>query len=257
MVKSSFPQKDAQALRSAFLEKVETPFYRLFDHLPDVAFFAKDRDFRIVCASSRFVERFGLKSELEIAGLTDYELFPPRLAENFRRDDEEVMVSGLAKLNIVELFFTDQGLPDWFVTNKLPLRDADGTVVGLMGTVQSYEGRKRVIQPYLQLEHAVSYIREKFRSGVTVAELAEVVHLSTRQLHRKFVDAFGTSPQAFILKLRIQAACDLLQREGAQISEVAREVGFSDQSGFTHHFVKQMGLTPLNYLRRFRLLRSG
>lgn len=249
--------KEAQQLRADFLHRVGegTPFYRLFDHLPDIAFFAKDAAFRLVCASSRFVERFGFKSELDIVGQTDFDLFPPRLAENFRRDDEDILRTGQPKLNIVELFFTDQGLPDWFVTNKLPVMDTLGTVIGVMGTVHSYEGRRQVIQPYLQLEKAVSYIRQHFRSGVTVTELAEKVHLSTRQLHRKFVDAFGISPQAFMLKLRIQAACDLLQKEGAQISEVAREVGFTDQSGFTHHFVKQMGITPLNYLRRYRLVR--
>jgi AraC-like DNA-binding protein len=245
--------------RSRFLKRMGngSPFYRLFDHMPEVAFFAKDEEFRIVCASRRFVERFGFRDESEIVGKTDFDLFPPRLAESFRADDEQVMASLLPKLNIVELFFTDQGLPDWFVTNKLPVLDEAGAAIGVMGTVQSYAGRKEVIQPYLHLERAVTFIREHFRKGVSVAEVADQVHLSTRQLHRKFVDAFGMSPQSFMLKLRIQAACDMLQNEGAQISEVAREVGFSDQSGFTHHFVKQMGITPLQYLKRYRLVRRS
>jgi PAS domain S-box-containing protein len=244
-------------LRSDFLQRmgVGSPFYQLFDYMPDVAFFAKDEQFRIVCASKGFLERFGFEMESDIVGRTDFDLFPPRLAESFRADDEEVLRSGQPKLNIVELFFTDQGLPDWFVTNKLPVLDPKGGVIGVMGTVHSYAGRKEVIQPYLQLEKAVTFIRQNFRNGVSVAQVAESVFLSTRQLHRKFVDAFGMSPQSFILKLRMQAACDMLQKEGTQISEVARAVGFSDQSGFTHHFVKQMGLTPLQYLKRYRLLR--
>ena len=243
-------------LRARFVKRmgVESGFYRLFDHMPDVAFFAKDSAFRFMCASRRFIERFGRSREEELVGLTDFDLFPARLAENFRRDDEEVMRTGKPKLNIVELFFTEQGLPDWFITNKLPIKDDQGMVIGVMGTVQSYEGRKRVLQPYLQLDRAVVYIRENFRRGVTVTELAEIVHLSPRQLHRKFVDTFGASPQAFIMKLRIQAACEALQIEGAQISEVARDVGFRDQSAFTHHFHKHMGMTPLKYVKSFRLL---
>src|SRR6186997_1938178 len=204
--------KTAAAERIRFLQQIgpDTPFYRLFDHMPDVSFFAKDRHFRLMCASQNFIERFGFREESQVIGKTDFDLFPSRLAENFRRDDEEVMRTGQPKLNIVELFFTGQGIPDWFVTNKLPLRDRKGHVIGVMGTVQSYEGRRQVLQPYLQLDRAVNYIRENFRRGVSVKELSHVLHVSLRQLHRRFVEAFGSSPQAFIMKLRIQAACEAL-----------------------------------------------
>ena len=144
----------------------------MFDHLPDLAFFAKDRDFRFMCASRRFMDRFGFHDENDIVGKNDFDLFPDRLAENFRRDDEEVFASGKPKLNIVELFFTDQGIPDWFVTNKLPLFDDKGRVIGLMGTVQSFEGKKQVLQPYLQIDRALAYIREHFRTGVSITELS-------------------------------------------------------------------------------------
>jgi PAS domain S-box-containing protein len=246
------------ALRDRFIRRVSaaSPFYQMFDHLPDLAFFAKDREFRLMCASRRFIERFGFHHEAEMIGRNDFDLFPARLAENFRRDDEEVLTSGKPKLNIVELFFTDQGIPDWFVTNKLPLFDEKGRVIGLMGTVQSFEGKKQVLQPYLQIDRALAYIREHFRSGVSITELAQIVHLSPRQLHRKFVETFGASPQAFIMKLRIQAACELLQKEGSQIAEVGRDLGFCDQSAFTQHFHRHMGMTPLCYLRQFRLRRS-
>lgn len=252
----SRPESPA-ALRERFIRRVsaDSPFYRLFDHLPDLAFFAKDGESRFMCASRRFIERFGISDEVEIVGKNDFDLFPARLAENFRRDDAEVLGSGQAKLNIVELFFTDQGLPDWFVTNKLPLTDAKGRVIGVMGTVQSFEGKKQVLQPYLQIDRALAYIREHFRAGVCITELARIVHLSPRQLHRKFVETFGASPQAFIMKLRIQAACEALQHEGANIADVARELGFCDQSALTQHFHRHMGMTPLRYLRQFRLRR--
>ena len=250
--------KSPAALRERFIRRVsaDSPFYRLFDHLPNLAFFAKDREFRLMCASRRFVERFGFTDESDIVGKTDFDLFPARLAENFRRDDEGIFGSGKPKLNIVELFFTDQGIPDWFVTNKLPLFDDKGRVIGIMGIVQSFEGKKQVLQPYLQIDRALAYIREHFRTGVSITELAQIVHLSPRQLHRKFVETFGASPQAFIMKLRIQAACEALQKEGAQITDVARDLGFCDQSAFTHHFHRHMGMTPLKYLRQFRLRRG-
>lgn len=246
------------ALRERFIRRVgaASPFYQMFDHLPDLAFFAKDKDFRFMCASRRFMDRFGIANENGIVGKNDFDLFPGRLAENFRRDDEEVLRTARPKLNIVELFFTDQGIPDWFVTNKLPLLDHAGRVIGIMGTVQSFEGKKQVLQPYLQIDRALAYIREHFRTGVSITELAEIVHLSPRQLHRKFVETFGASPQAFIMKLRIQAACEALQKDSAQIANVAHDLGFCDQSAFTQHFHRHMGLTPLRYLRQFQLRRS-
>ena len=125
--------------RDAFLQQIgpTTPIYQLFEHLPDIAFFAKDAGYRIVCASRLFFERFGFQSESEILGKDDFELFPSRLAETFRRDDEAVLLSGEPRINLVELFFNRQGIPDWFVTNKLPLRDLDGRIIGLMGTTHS------------------------------------------------------------------------------------------------------------------------
>jgi AraC-like DNA-binding protein len=248
------PSKNAVA-RGLFLRDLstETPFYRLFDHLPEMSFFAKDRQFRIMCASRYFLERFGFRDEQEIIGKDDYELFPRQLAENFRRDDEEVFRTKKPKLNIVELFFNEQGVPDWFITNKLPLRDARGTVIGLMGTSHSLEARREVLHPYLQLDRAIAYIREHFRSRVSVKELAHAIHVSPRQLHRKFVSTFGSSPQTFIMKLRIQAACEALKSKDAEIQEVARAYGFYSQSAFTQLFQKYVGLTPLKYQKRFQL----
>ncbi len=246
-------------VRERFLRQLspDTPFYRVFDLMPDFAFFAKDRQFRIVCASQGFIERFGFRHEVELIGRSDFDLFPLHLAESFRKDDEEVMSTGLPKLNIVELFFTDQGIPDWFITNKMPLRNQAGEVMGLMGFAHSYEGRRQVLQPFLQIEKALTYIRENFRRGVSIKELASAVHLSPRHLQRKFVETFGSSPQAFIIKLRLQAACEALHQGATQISEIARELGFCDQSAFTQLFQKHMAMTPLRYRKRFQLRREA
>jgi AraC-like DNA-binding protein len=206
-----------------------------------------------MCASRSFLERFGFRDELEIIGREDFELFPPRLAENFRRDDTEVITTGEPKLNIVELFFNEQGVPDWFITHKLPVRDQRGRVIGLMGTAHSYAGRPHGSPAPQTIERALEIIRDNFRRGLTVKELANLVHATPRQLHRKFVDAFRISPQAFMIKLRVQAACEALQQENAQISRVAEELGFCDQSAFTQLFQKHVGLTPLKYQQRFRL----
>ncbi len=249
---------DPRQLQDRFLRALapESQFHRVLDHLPGISFFAKNARFQFICANQHFVESVGRRQEAELVGLEDFDLFPARLAENFRRDDEEVLRTGQGRFNLVELFFNPQGIPDWFITNKLPLRDRRGRVIGLMGTTQSYGHAVQSVHPYQQIERALACIRERFRERLRVEDLAALVHLSPRQLHRKFVETFGTSPQAFIMKLRIQAACDALQHEDAQISRIARDLGFCDQSSFTQHFHRHIGMTPLKYQRQFRLVRK-
>jgi len=122
--------------------------------------------------------------------------------------------------------------------------------------VHSYEGRREMLHPYAQLDRAIAYIRENFRSGVSVKELSYAIRVSPRQLHRKFMAAFGSSPKTFIMKMRIQAACEALQRENAEIQDVAQAYGFCTQSAFTHLFQKYVGLTPRKYQQKFQLNQS-
>jgi hypothetical protein len=58
------PESEAN-LRERFLREMgsATPFYQLFDLMPNVSFFAKDRNFRLVCASRSFLERFGFTTK--------------------------------------------------------------------------------------------------------------------------------------------------------------------------------------------------
>jgi AraC-like DNA-binding protein len=225
----------------------------VIEQIPGVAFFAKDRDLKLVAANRQFYERLGAASEEEILGVEDTELFPKRLAHNFREDDMDVIHRGEPKVNIVELFFNRQGIPDWFLTHKFPVRDREGAVVGLMGITQSYQGNRQAFQPFVAIERAVGIIRERYREKLSVAELAELVKLSPRQLQRRFQDTFGCSPQAFILKVRLQAACEMLQLEDKSLGDIANETGFSDQSAFAQHFRRNLGVTPRQYQARFRL----
>jgi AraC-like DNA-binding protein len=245
--------------RTSFLETIDPNrgFQRLLAELPGIAFFAKDAASRIIAANRCFFERFGFQSESEIVGKDDNDLFPAQLARHFRKDDAEVMRSGQPKLNIVELFFNRQGLPDWFITNKLPLFDRNSSVIGVMGTTQSYGATHDTLRPYLSIDRAVECIRQRFREKLTVETLAQHVGISPRQLHRRFVETFAMSPQAFLMRVRIQAACEMLQSRDCQLSEVAQQCGFPDQSAFSQHFRKHIGQTPLRFQREHRLrLRS-
>jgi hypothetical protein len=198
--------------QTAFLDQVGTKsaFYSLFNYLPGVSFFAKNKSFEIIFASQSFVERLGYSTEADIIGKTDFDLFPKLLAENFRRDDAWVIRHGISKLKIVELFINTNGLPDWYMTNKLPVFDRNNQIIGVMGTTQSYHHGKEFIQPYLKIEPAIIFIQSHFREKISVAQVASTVNLSPRQLDRKFQETLKMSPQKFIMKLRLKTACSEL-----------------------------------------------
>ncbi len=253
---ASSPVSASTRARRAYFDALasESSYHRLFALMPGVTFFAKDRHSRLMAANPHFYRRFGFSSEEELVGLDDYALMPPRLADHFRKDDAEVMSTGRPKLNIAELFFNAQGIPDWYITHKLPVFDRKGKIMGVMGTSQSYAEAKTVLQPYLAIDRAVTWIRENFRQKITVSQLAEHTHLSERQLHRKFIETFGISPLAFVLKVRLQAACELLQHGDHRISEVAEKSGFTDQTALGVQFRQQTGMTPRAYQAQFRLV---
>lgn len=224
----------------------------MFDELPGVSFFAKNREFQFVAANRRFWRRFGLQSEAELIGKTDFDLFPVQLARNYRADDEEIMSSGVAKRRIVEPFFNQQGLPDWFFTNKRPLFSATGEVIGLMGIIENYAVARAVKTPYSQLDRAVNHIREHFRESVSVMDLAALAGLSVRQFNRLFSQVFQSSPRSFLLKTRIQCACQELRATDHDLKDIARRAGFCDQSALTLHFRHHMGTTPSRYRKEHR-----
>ncbi len=242
----------AKDKKSEFLNQVSrrSHFEVVFDHLPGVSFFAKNRSFELVVANRAFWERLDCDSEADLVGKTDFELFPRRLAEKFRKDDEEVIHTGEPKLKIIELFFNRQGLPDWYFTNKFPVFGRDEKVIGVMGTVQSYTGRKSALTPHLELDRAVSFLRRHFREPIIMADLARLVGMSVRQFNRRFRETFGTNPTNFLIKTRIQAACEELRRSESTINDIALDYGFYDQSSFTQHFRKHVGMTPLQYRKR-------
>ena len=237
--------------RAEFFQRMgdSEQFRRLFEHLPNIYFFVKDEQGRMVCASLPIVKRLGYEHEIEIIGTTDFDHFPQHIAENFQQDDQTVLQTGQPIINRLEIWYDEQRMLDWFLTNKLPVFDSDEKVIGVMGTVRSYAGQRQSSIPYSQIDDVVEYIRANLRSRLVVADLAEIANLSPRQLHRRFREVFGMNVQEFLGRTRIQAACDALLHTTQSIAQIAAEFGYCDQSAFTQQFRKHLGTTPHQFRR--------
>ena len=222
----------------------ESLFHSLFDELPGLHFFAKNRRGEVMFASRSIRTLYGLSDDAEIVGLTDFDLNPDRMAEAYVKDDAQIHATGKPIIGRIELWWNSQGMPDWYVVTKVPIWSRRGRVIGVMGVSQHYEGRARSEAPWHEIASAVKLIREGFREPLSIEQLAHVAKLSKRQLERKFRAVFAVTPQEFLIKTRVLAACRTLRETDAPLAAIATDCGFYDQSSFTEHFRRRVGLTP-------------
>jgi AraC family transcriptional regulator len=99
--------------------------------------------------------------------------------------------------------------------------------------------------PRPKLATAIDYIMANLDARPTVEQMAALVHLSPYHFMRQFKAATGLSPHQFLISRRVELAQHLLRKKRFNgLAEVAILSGFSDQSQFSFHFKRIVGLTP-------------
>lgn len=218
-----------------------------FNHLPEIRIVIKDRNCRFIWVTDNVPARHGFRSAGEMVGVHDRDINPAPLAEVYTRDDLEVIRSGRPLLAKTEISFNEAGLPDWFVVNKLPLRDRAGAVCGLIATIAPHRSLNRVPLHATGARKAADYIRANLGSRLKLPAIAKVAHVSVRQLQRQFLETAGLTPSEFIVRCRIMEACRLLRDTDAMLGWIAAETGFYDQSAFNKAFTKYLRIRPLDF----------
>lgn len=99
---------------------------------------------------------------------------------------------------------------------------------------------------------AKEYIEQNFDRGISVADAASYVFLSQGYFTRAFREELGISPMAFLMKKRIEKACELLSNNEIKVSGVAAQIGFSSPQRFNVAFRKQTGMTPMEYRHKMQ-----
>jgi PAS domain S-box-containing protein len=142
--------KQAQALEKIQREQVELDLKAskqmlqlVMDTLPE-AIFWKDRNSVYLGCNKNFAEDAGVGSPKNIVGKTDYDLaWHKSEADFFRECDRRVMLADHAELGIIEPQKQGDGKQAWLETNKAPLHDVNGRVIGVLGTYQDITERKQ------------------------------------------------------------------------------------------------------------------
>ena len=220
---------------------------RLFDRSPDVAFFVKDVAGRYIAVNESLVARHGLKNRSQVIGKCPRNICPGDLGRIPTEQDEKVLRTGRPLLDHLELHWHRPNTPVWCLTTKLPILDATGVVVGLIGfsrdlrvPVEPHEIPNDFAEALVEFEQSLS-------PEATPAWLARRARLSPQRLARLTKRLFGLTPSQFITKTRIAAASRLLLDSAQSVAQVAHACGFYDHSAFTRAFRSATGMTPTEF----------
>jgi len=113
----------------------------IIDHIPQRIFW-KDTSFKYLGCNKPFALDAGLNEPSEIIGMDDFKLSWKKTAELYRSDDTLVMHTKQPKLKYQEPLDKPDGSVMWVETNKIPLMDKNGIVIGLLGTYEDITERK-------------------------------------------------------------------------------------------------------------------
>ncbi len=100
------------------------------------------------------------------------------------------------------------------------------------------------------LRRVTDYIEENLTEDLTLAEIADVAHMSPHYFSRAFRNSTGIPPHRYVIDRRIEKAKALLSDNNLPLVEVGLSVGFQNQSHFTTLFHKRTGVTPKVYRSR-------
>jgi PAS domain S-box-containing protein len=122
----------------------------LLDSIPAFVYF-KDRHLNYLAANKPLADMLGI-NVADFAGKTDYDFFPKEGAEFYRKTDSQVMETGEPIYNLEESYVSPEGKTEWVLTTKVPYRNAEGVVIGMVGTSVNITERKQA-EKSLQREH--------------------------------------------------------------------------------------------------------
>lgn len=240
------PRMKPLAFKQAFFKRIAGgELLQIFDLLPDVSFFIKDRECRFVALNRRGCEYCGVRAEADAMGKTDADFFPLSRASAYMEADREVMTSGIPLLNRIEPAPEMEGSARLVVTSKIPIRDHDGNVIGIAGFSREVEQTGVRSGSTARLARALDALRSGEASDTE--SLARMAGLSRSQFERTFVQAIGATPHQYLMKTRVETACRQLRETDETLSSIAQQCGFYDHAHFTRCFKSVMGVSPSIY----------
>lgn len=110
----------------------------IIDNIP-INIYAKDLQYKKTLANKSELKHLGLESEQQVLGKTDFEIYGESIASNTFAEDQDVICEGRSILGEVK----PMGNDNWALISKLPLRNENEQIVGMVGISIDYTERKK------------------------------------------------------------------------------------------------------------------
>lgn len=161
----------------------------LIDHLPD-PIYVKDSEGRKLIANKADLENIGAESEAEVIGKTDFELFDSETAQHLWSDDQKVLKEGQLVINREETFHKGEKNQRWLLTTKVPLRNQQGKIVGMVGIGRDVTQQRKAGETILKLSKSI----EQSPSSVVITDARGIIEYANPH----FSEVTGYRPEEVI-----------------------------------------------------------
>ena len=160
------------------LKERETLLQLVLDTIPQAVFW-KDRNSTYLGANKIFSKDAGQDSALSLVGKTDFDLaWKTEEAKAFRQDDKRIMKANKSELNIIESQLQADGKQAWLETNKAPLHNESGEVIGILGTYEDITERvelEKQLQDLLTTQARQLELGQSLASAQTEQEVLDII----------------------------------------------------------------------------------
>ena len=162
---------DITALKLAeeALRQEQVLFTDLISTIPDHIYF-KDRKSRFVRINDAMAKWFGMRNPDEAVGKTDFDVFGEEHAWQAYEDEQRIMSTGNPLIGFEEKETWPDGRVTWMSTTKVPLRDADGNITGLVGISRNITERKQAENDVRLSESLLRATLESTADGILVVD---------------------------------------------------------------------------------------
>ncbi|MFZ2640462.1 MAG: PAS domain S-box protein [Verrucomicrobiia bacterium] len=219
----------------------ERKFLRtLVDNMPDLVY-TKDLEARFILSNTAHVNFMGVASEADLAGKTVLDLHPPELARSYYADDLHVLRTGDTIHNREELVRDHQGVARWHLTIKVPLRDRDGKIIGLIGVSRDIHRQKQALESLHESELLYHSLVEQLPQSIFRKDIeGRVTFANSRyceSMQRELKDILGkTDAELFPPELAEKYRADDKQvmENGTLFEAIERHRTPDDREFFVH-----------------------